>query len=155
RNLWFELKTARYMRRAAASFQALAGRQHLKVHIGAGDDIRSGWVNIDLMLRVPPDFDRAAQPDTHLIDYDLRRGLPLAADSCDYIYSSHFFEHLEYKQGLRLLRDCYRALRPGGVFRIALPNFEELFAAYLRRDEDYFSLVNINEMLPDVEPGTT
>jgi len=154
RNLLFELKTARQARRAAARFQALQGREQLKVHIGAGDDIRPGWVNIDLMLRVPPEFDRAAHPDTHLINYDLRRGLPLAAGSCDYIYSSHFFEHLDCKQGLRLMRDCYRALRPGGVFRIALPNFEGLFAAYLRRDESYFDLVSGPEYLPEVEPET-
>src|SRR5205823_3176710 len=90
----------------------------------------------------------------HLINYDLRRGLPLAPGSCDYIYSSHFFEHLEYKQGLQLMRDCYRALRPGGTFRLALPNFKGLFEAYLRRNESYFDLVSIRELLPEVEPET-
>jgi predicted SAM-dependent methyltransferase len=154
RNLWFEIRTAHIARRAAGVFQALQGQQHLKVHVGAGDDIRLGWVNIDLALRIPPQIDPAAHPDTMFINYDLRRGLPLATGSCDYIYSSHFFEHLEYRHGLRLMRDCYRALRPGGTFRLALPNFKGLFEAYLHRNESYFDLISISESLPEVEPET-
>lgn len=154
RNLRFELYAARVTRRAAADFRQLRGRRGLKVHIGAGDDLRPGWVNIDLRLRGLERFDRAARPDTIFINYDLRRGLPLDEGCCDLIYSSHFFEHLEAQQGLRLMRDCHRALRPGGTFRIALPNFPALFAAYLRRDHSYFDLVDIREMLPEAEPDT-
>lgn len=154
RNLWFELQAARIARRAAGSFRQLQGRRNLKVHVGAGDDIRPGWVNIDLTLRGLAHNAAAAQPDTVCINYDLRRGLPLAEGSCAYIYSSHFFEHLAYQQGLRLMRDCHRALQPGGTFRIALPHFRNMFAAYLRKDDSYFDLVDIRAMLPEVEPET-
>jgi predicted SAM-dependent methyltransferase len=154
RNLWNEIRTARIARSAAGSFAALKGRQNLKVHVGAGDEIKPGWVNIDLMLRPPHGFDPAAHADTVLINYDLRRGLPLEVESCELIYSSHFFEHLEYGQGLRLMRDCFRALKPGGTFRLALPNFRGLFEAYLKGDEAYVDGINIREVLPEVEPGT-
>jgi predicted SAM-dependent methyltransferase len=154
RTLWNEIKVGRIVRASAKSFAALKGRKNLKVHIGAGDDIRLGWVNLDLNLRIPPHIDPTAHPDTIFINYDLRRGLPLDDESCDLIYSSHFFEHLEYGQGLRLMRDCFRALRPGGTFRISLPNFKGLFDAYLRGDEEYMDGVNLRELLPEVEAGT-
>ncbi|HEX8643929.1 MAG TPA: methyltransferase domain-containing protein [Allosphingosinicella sp.] len=153
-SLAFELKTKRIAKRAMPSFRSLQGRRDIKVHLGAGDDIKLGWVNIDLALRIPPQIDPAAHPDTMFINYDLRQGLPLPPESCAYIYSAHFFEHLEYQQGVRLIADCYRALKPGGVFRTALPNYEGLFRAYLDRDESYFDLLNMREILPYVEPGT-
>jgi predicted SAM-dependent methyltransferase len=153
-NLWNEIKTARIVRSSAKSFDALRGKKNIKLHVGAGDDIKLGWVNIDLNLRVPPHIDPAKHPDTIFINYDLRRGLPLDDESCELIYSSHFFEHLEYAQGVRLMRDCYRALRPGGVFRISLPNFKGLFEAYLKGDGEYVDGVQIREVLPEVEAGT-
>jgi len=153
RALLFEIRAARTARRAAGAFRALRDRQGLKVHIGAGDDIRLGWVNIDLALRIPPQIDPAAHPDTLFINYDLRRGLPLATGSCDYIYSSHFLEHLEFADARALMRDCHRALRPGGTFRAGLPNMKATFRAYLDGDESYFDLVNIREARPDIAPG--
>jgi SAM-dependent methyltransferase len=153
-NLLDEIKIEQVVREAAPRFRALAGRKGLKLHLGAGDDIKSGWVNIDLALRHAPEVERSAHPDTAFINYDLRRGLPLEDESCDYIYSSHFLEHLEYRHGLALMRECHRVLQPGGLFRAALPNFKGLFDAYLRRDDEYLELVNLQELLPEVEPAT-
>jgi len=52
------------------------------------------------------------------------------------------------------MRGYNRALRPGGVFRVSLPNFKGLFDAYLRGDEVYVDLIDILALLPEVEPGT-
>ena len=151
-NLWNEIKIARTTRSSAKYLQTLEGAQGLKIHLGCGPDIRTGWINIDLApgrrSGVLPDID----PQTMFISYDLRLGLPLHENSCDMIYSSHFFEHLESRQGLQLMHDCYRALRHGGVFRIALPNLAAIFQAYLRRDHEYFDLLDME--LPEVPPGT-
>ena len=135
-------------------FRALRTKKDLKVHLGCGADIRPGWINIDLGLTPWSGVNTSPRHGATVIKHDLRRGLPLEADSCDFIYSSHFFEHLEYRYGLKLMRDCYRVLRPGGIFRAALPNFRGGFDAYLRGDYKYVELINIFEVLPDVEPGT-
>ena len=153
-NLLDEIEIDRISREAAAQFEALGGLKELKLHLGAGADVRDGWVNIDLALRFPPGVSPTAGPGTVFINYDLRRGIRLEDGSAAYVYSSHFFEHLEYKAGLRLMRDCHRVLRAGGVFRISLPNFKGLFDSYVRGDHEYTSMVNIREVLPDVEPGT-
>lgn len=149
-----EVRIEGIVRKALRKFAALKGRKNLKLHLGAGPDTRTGWVNIDLALMLVPEVDGVKQPDTVFINYDLRRGLPLEDASCSYIYSSHFFEHLEYRHVKQLLRECYRVLEPGGVFRACLPNFKGMFAAYLRGDEEFFSLLNILQVLPELEPGT-
>jgi predicted SAM-dependent methyltransferase len=153
RNLRNEFRVARIVRESNRKFETLKNARDLKVHLGCGPYIKPGWVNIDLTEN-PPQVDPNAPPETMFINYDLRLGLPLSDASVELIYSSHFFEHLEYKHGMRLLRDCYRALRPGGLFRISLPDFKGSFEAYLRADEKHFDLINIHDALPDIEPGT-
>ena len=71
----------------------------LKVHLGCGDDIRSGWLNVD-MSASPAARHLAANAGapTALVLHDLRYGLHLPACSCAMIYSSHLLEHLEFPQ---------------------------------------------------------
>lgn len=134
--------------------QAFSNKQNLKVHLGCGSDIKPGWINIDSGLAPWAGVNTNPHQGAVVIKHDLRRGLPLADDSCNFIYSSHFFEHLDYRDGLRLMRDCYRVLGPGGTFRVSLPNFKALFDAYLRADNNYVDLINIYDVNPDLEPGT-
>lgn len=152
RQLLDEIKVERTVRRARPQFRALHEQQDLRVHLGCGPDIKEGWINIDL-ANSPPLFCKTS-PGTRFINYDLRRGLPLADRSCKIIYSAHFFEHLKYADALRLLRDCHRTLKPRGVFRACLPNFRGMFDAYLREDRDYMNLIKIHDVLPEIEAGT-
>jgi predicted SAM-dependent methyltransferase len=145
-----EITLARAARRSEKSLRGLRSRTGLKLHLGCGPDLKPGWVNIDLT----PPLDREAFPDTVFLNYDLRADLPFDAGSCDAIYSSHFLEHLECRHGRRLLRECYRVLRPGGTFRAALPNFTGLFRAYALGDHAYFDLVRIQDVLPEFDPAT-
>ncbi len=123
---------------SSAAFRALAGKRGLKLHLGCGADVRAGWINIDLMLKAPAGFD-VNQPNTAVISYDLRNGLAMLPEGCaSYVFSSHFFEHLTYWHGLQLMRDCYRALAPEGVFRIVLPDYAKFYRAYLAGDRAFF-----------------
>lgn len=157
RNLRREVKIAEVAEESAKGFRALEGKKGLKVHLGCGEDIRLGWVNVDLVPILPPRIDIAAHQDATFINHDLRRGLPLEEGSCDLIYSSHFFEHLEYEHGLRLMHDCYRALRPGGVFRIVLPDLRGFFEAYLRGEKEYLDELDpfVSAYLPAVAESET
>ena len=132
--------------RGASQFRRLRGQRELKVHLGCGADVRPGWINIDVAAK--------SKDGAIVVTHDLRKGLPLESDSCALIYSAHFFEHLDYRAGLRLMRDCHRALRLGGVIRFAMPNFRGMFVAYLRGDWEYLDLVDIRAALPYLEPGT-
>ena len=150
RNLNNEFQIARIVKKSAKQFQQLKGARNLKLHLGCGYLIKAGWINIDLMEEPQSNLNG----DTRFIRHDLRLGLPLEDNSASNIYSSHFFEHLEYKHSLSLLADCYRVLQPEGVFRISLPDFKSSFRAYLRDDAKHFDLLDLRELLPEVEPGT-
>lgn len=152
RNLWSEVKIAKISRNSARHFQMLKDKNDLKVHLGCGIDVRSGWLNIDLSLH-------STKPVAHydsrtmFINHDLRQGLPLRAGSCALIYSSHFFEHLHYNHGLQLIHACYAALRPGGVFRLSIPDYRRAFEAYLQNDSDYFSLIDNTWLGDEYKPN--
>src|SRR5262245_65634413 len=81
-NLWTELRIFQTYRRSARRFKMLQGRRGLKIHLGCGDDIRPGWINIDLSLKKNDTY----RSDAIFISHDLRTGLPLEEQSCHYIY---------------------------------------------------------------------
>jgi predicted SAM-dependent methyltransferase len=156
RSLLDEVRLARVTTAAAPQFTALRGEKGLLLHLGCGNHLKDGWLNLDLNLNgTAPELPPQRLPQTRFILYDLRSGtLPLDDDSCELIYSSHFFEHLAYDDGERLMRDCHRVLQPGGTFRAALPDFPELFRAYLERDEKVFELYSIFDVFPHRPPET-
>lgn len=150
KQLLAEIEIARNSEVARQQFEALRGRKNLKVHLGSGPRARPGWVNIDI---IPPPAE--LPPDTVQIFSDLRVGpLPMDDGCAEYIYSSHFLEHLEYPAGLRLMRDCLRLLQPGGVFRAGLPDFKTSFRAYVEGDHSRFNMVNPLKKLPALEEST-
>jgi SAM-dependent methyltransferase len=63
--------------------------------------------------------------------HDITKGLPFADNHFDGVYHSHVLEHLEPSDGEKLLDECYRVLRPGGVLRIVVPNLEQIATLYL------------------------
>jgi predicted SAM-dependent methyltransferase len=126
-----EAAIARASRKGAKRLLALSdGATDLRVHLGAGTDVRDGWVNIDLPPGLPG-----------VIGHDLRTGLPMKDGSAAFIYSSHFLEHLRYGDAIRLLADCHRVLRPSGSFRACLPDFSACFERYVAGDDEFFSLL--------------
>jgi predicted SAM-dependent methyltransferase len=50
------------------------------------------------------------------------------------------------------MRECYRVLRPNGCFRIALPDFQAVFGAYLRGDAEYFAQIEAIHVLSSIDP---
>lgn len=152
RDLWNEFVTQHGATKAAHQFEMLTDKRDLKVHLGCGADVRAGWVNVDSFTLPVLTGDVLKDPDTVAIQYDLRQPMPLAPESCTYVYSSHFFEHLHGEDGYRLMQDCYQFLEPNGVFRIVLPDLKAGFRAYVEKDEQYFDLLRQNLLHSIVPP---
>jgi predicted SAM-dependent methyltransferase len=89
------------------------------VNLGCGYRPFPGWLNVDIA--------RGSQVD---IVWDLRRGLPFRDGSCSAIFSEHVIEHLTREDGEVLLRECYRALQPGGVLRVSTPDAGRYLRSY-------------------------
>ena len=90
-----------------------------KVQIGTGPSVLPGWLNTDLEPSLPG-----------VVFLDATEPLPLANESVDYMYSEHMIEHIGYAEGTTFLRECFRALKPGGQFRVATPNLLNLLRIY-------------------------
>lgn len=86
-----------------------------RLHLACGPHALHGWVNID---------NQAYAGIDRLLD--LRYGLPF--ENIEYIYAEHFIEHIEYRDSLRLLAECRRALGPNGVIRLSTPNLDWVWA---------------------------
>ncbi len=99
---------------------------NLKLHLGCGPIIKTGWVNIDL------------HSDRSDLKLDLREPWPFEDGSVSVIYSEHLFEHFEYPLEVRKVSsEAWRVLAPGGKFSLGIPDFEFAIKSYLSRDEEY------------------
>ena len=118
-----------------------------KLHLGCGLNVVEGWLNVDgswnARLAKYPRLRRALAA-AHVIPresakvewrgdlriLDVREPLPLATGSYDAIYASHLLEHLYLDDAARLLRECYRVLRAGGVLRLVVPDLKAIVREY-------------------------
>jgi len=62
-----------------------------------------------------------------------------AAGSVRYIFVSHLLEHLFFPRDVKpFLAELRRALAPGGVVRIVVPDIEQSIEAYVNDDRSFF-----------------
>lgn len=73
---------------------------------------------------------------------DVVQGLRLASDSVDLAFSSHVLEHLSREDSEKAIGETYRVLRPGGIFRIVVPDLECAVRHYLKSLEASVSDAN-------------
>lgn len=57
------------------------------------------------------------------LKHDLRDSFPLKDSCIKLIQSEDTFEHIEYDKLPTILNDIYRILKPGGLFRLSLPDY--------------------------------
>jgi len=102
----------------AATYQRLHDPR--LIHLGCGDKKFLKWLNVDIggVADVFWDFNRP-------LDF-------LNVDSWDGCFSEHVLEHFERPVAIRLCQSVFRALRPGGVFRIAIPDLDRIIDRYTR-----------------------
>lgn len=113
----------------------------MKLQFGAGLDGPSGWINCDAsptlwLQRLPLAgalFRRFLKPcfSRRVIHGDVVRGLPFPTSSVRLVYSSHTLEHLAFQDLRAALREVYRVLEPGGVFRSVMPDLAVEVRDYL------------------------
>lgn len=66
-----------------------------------------------------------------VIAHNLLNGIPYPDNTFDVVYHSHLLEHFSKADGAKLLKECHRVLKPGGILRIAIPDLEQIVRGYL------------------------
>jgi predicted SAM-dependent methyltransferase len=92
------------------------------LNLGCGHSAHPDFINLDWAWKRQID-----------ICWDLAKELPLEDASLSGIYSEHCLEHLPLPVIDRVLADCYRILKPGGVLRIVVPDGEMYLTGYSAR----------------------
>ena len=126
----------------------------VKVNIGSGPDGLSNWENLDwgmlaflgkapLLQKafvffglLPASYVKKWPPN--LILHDCKKKLPFKNNSVDFLYTSHFVEHLKRYEAVDFLKDCFRILKLGGVLRICVPDIEKISKKYLAKMSVFF-----------------
>ncbi|HSV49328.1 MAG TPA: methyltransferase domain-containing protein [Candidatus Acidoferrales bacterium] len=90
-----------------------------KLQIGSGSNILSGWLNTDV------------SPTSNGITFmDASKRFPFEDCAFDYAYSEHFIEHVDYKTGINVIKECFRVLKPAGKIRVTTPDLSFLVHLY-------------------------
>ena len=92
-----------------------------RLHVGCGSVVPHGWFNSDIMIL--PGID---------ICFDMRQAIPIRTASVDYATSQHALQQLRIEDIVEALKELYRVLKPGGVLRLCLPDFDKAVVAYQR-----------------------
>jgi SAM-dependent methyltransferase len=120
-----------------------------KVNLGCGPHAPTGWLNIDgswnawlsnhtylyktlKTIGVISKNNPVAQWNVRPLVHDLTEPLPFKENSVAVIYGAHVLEHLYLSDAQRLLGECLRVLRPGGVIRMVVPDLRSMVTSYLK-----------------------
>jgi SAM-dependent methyltransferase len=90
----------------------------IRINVGAGATPLPGYTNID--RKTGQEAYPLAFPD----------------ESVDEVRASHVLEHFGHHEVLKVLADWVRVLRPGGVLKVAVPDFRTIAEGYLARVPD-------------------
>lgn len=91
-----------------------------KLHIGCGKCYLPGWTNVDLFSNSKAD-----------LYCDMMR-LPYKPETFDLIYASHVLEHSHRHAVVAILHDWRQMLKPGGILRLAVPDFAAVVRRYVQ-----------------------
>jgi predicted SAM-dependent methyltransferase len=112
------------------------------LNLGCGDRYSNGkeWINIDILAHGP-----------NVMAYDLKKGIPFPDNSFDFVYHSHVFEHIPKSQADSFIKECIRVLRPNGIFRIVVPDLEQIVLNYIRILENGLQDLKSTEIAADYD----
>jgi predicted SAM-dependent methyltransferase len=113
---------SRDVRQALKNYLATSGIN--KLQLGSGFAAPAGWLGTDI----------APQSDG-VVYLDATKPFPFEDETFDYVHSEHMIEHISWHEGLFMLRECRRVLKPGGTIRIATPDLEVLLGLYKRKED--------------------
>lgn len=91
----------------------------LRLHVG-GEEVREGWTILNAQAKPGVDIvgdclDLSRFPDGSAVE----------------VYASHVYEHVGLNDQVPAFREVWRVLRPGGLFRVAVPDLEVLARLFL------------------------
>jgi SAM-dependent methyltransferase len=114
----------------------------LYVQYGCGHNAPKEWINFDvsptLRIQKTPIIGRLFENKLNTsfkinVQYgDIITGLPIHDETCDGVYCSHVLEHLSLQDFRKALKNTYKILKKGGIFRLVVPDLEYAAREYIK-----------------------
>jgi SAM-dependent methyltransferase len=117
----------------------------IRIHFGCGDKVGASWLNFDTspMLKVEriPIIGGVlrllagggAPFPRQVLFGNIVNGPLVDEGSAVAVYASHVLEHLSLQDARSALKNTFRMLAPGGVFRLIVPDLRSRAELYLRQ----------------------
>jgi SAM-dependent methyltransferase len=113
----------------------------LYIQYGCGFCAPQQWKNFDASpsLRIQRTLGAWASPTKfprNVLYGNIIKGLPVPDNAAAGVYCSHTLEHLSLEDFRIALRNTYKMLKPGGIFRCIVPDLEFMLHEYHRRNKE-------------------
>lgn len=99
-------KTATEQSKPTTIADYLAGSDLKALQLGCGMNRLPGWLNTDV------------EPDYGVTFLDVTQPIPAPENSFDFIFAEHLIENFGPEKLKKVLRECFRILKPGGILRL-------------------------------------
>ena len=121
------------------------GQADRKLNLGCGHIQPHGWINVDgsirayvasrvswadrllTTLRIVP----ASEFNRNTVWVNLQKKFPWADNTIDCVYLGEVLEHFTRQDGFRLVSECFRVLKAGGVIRLRVPDNARFWRNYV------------------------
>jgi predicted SAM-dependent methyltransferase len=119
---------------------AHARKRRSKVHIKLQSCMQSKFLNLacgDFYVKNNHWVNLDWYPHSEYVEKaNLIEKLKFPDETFEVVYTSHFVEHIPKEKLDFILSECYRVLKPRGILRIVVPDFENIVREYLRNLEN-------------------
>jgi predicted SAM-dependent methyltransferase len=95
----------------------------MKLNVGCGTDYREGFVNIDGSTSLPR-IDKVIDISTESLLSHFKEG------EVEYILANDIIEHHYHWEAVKLMKEFYTLLRPGGQAEIRVPDAEHIIKCW-------------------------
>lgn len=97
------------------------------LNLGCGSRRPQGseWMNVDQLSQQLPSHEVSQlMTEKNYREWDISQAFPLHPDEFDGLVLAHVLEHFSIQPAQKLLKECLRVLKPGGVIMVSVPDAE-------------------------------
>ena len=131
-----------------------------RLNLGAGPLGKNDWINLDYGILpflgkykkwipspirkiIPQGYqDIINQWPQNIQLHNCKNRLPFQGNEISHSFTSHFLEHIKKYEAAFVVGEVYRVLKPGGYFRIIVPDLEMIIKKYLEKDDEFFAKID-------------
>ena len=106
-------------------------KKKLKLHLGCGQSILSGYTNIDKFVS-----------KIGVRKFDITKKMPFKDNSVDEILICQVLEHLSFFEEKQFFDEAYRLLKKGGKLHIEVPDGQWILLQWINANDNWIQFYN-------------